>query len=60
MPDTRPRRSGGAIRISSPSADTVNMVEPIPPSDRNSRSCQYVCATAQRPVETATTVSPVM
>ena len=39
-PATRPRASGGEIRIISPSEDTVNIAEPIPPSERNNNSCQ--------------------
>jgi hypothetical protein len=40
MPATRPRASFGLIRIISPSAETKNIVEPIPPSERNTSSCQ--------------------
>lgn len=58
MPATRPRASSGLTRIISPSAETKNIVEPTPPSDRNSSSCQYVCAKAQAPVVTATISSP--
>ena len=42
IPATRPRASVGMIRIIKPSAETKNIVDPIPPSDRNSSSCQYV------------------
>ena len=38
--DARPRMLAGATRISSDSADTVNIVEPIPPSSRSAISCQ--------------------
>ena len=59
-PATRPRASGGEIRIIRPSDDTVNMADPSPPSDRNSSSCQYVCAKAHAPVDNATISSPLM
>ena len=39
-PATRPRAFGGEMRIIRPSEDTVNIAEPIPPSDRNISSCQ--------------------
>ena len=39
-PETRPRFSGGEIRISRPSAETVNMVDPMPPRPRNTSNCQ--------------------
>jgi hypothetical protein len=39
-PDARPRSGVGVSRISSAIAETVNMVEPMPPSDRKIRSCQ--------------------
>lgn len=39
-PDTRPRCSGGEMRITSASDDTVNIVEPMPPTERKTRSCQ--------------------
>jgi hypothetical protein len=57
--DARPRMLGGATRMSSESADTVNIVEPMPPSSRNAISCQYAVANAQPPVDTATTLNPI-
>jgi hypothetical protein len=39
-------------------ADTVNIVEPMPPRPRNSSSCQYVCAAATAYVEAATMRRP--
>ncbi len=39
-PVERPRSAGGVIRTSRASAETVNIVDPIPPSDRNSSNCQ--------------------
>ncbi|SHV75446.1 Uncharacterised protein [Mycobacteroides abscessus subsp. abscessus] len=39
-PWARPRISSGAMRTSSAAADTVNMVEPTPPTERNTSSCQ--------------------
>ena len=48
------------MRIIRPSDDTVNIAEPSPPSERNSSSCQYVCANAHAPVDTATINRPVM
>jgi hypothetical protein len=39
-PEARPRSSAGVSRMSSAIAETVNMVEPMPPSDRKIRSCQ--------------------
>ena len=39
-PATRPRASNGDNRIISARDDTVNMVDPAPPRDRNSSSCQ--------------------
>ena len=59
-PATRPRASGGEIRIINASDDTENIAEPRPPSDRNSSSCQYVCANAHAAVETATISRPLM
>ena len=59
-PATRPRASGGEIRIISPSEETVNMAEPSPPTERNSRSCEYVCANAHAAVDTATISRPLM
>ena len=38
--DTRPRMCLGAMRISKPIADTVNITDPMPPSERNTSSCQ--------------------
>ena len=58
MPATRPRASGGEIRIIRPSDDTVNIADPRPPSDRKSSSCQYVAANAQAPVDNATITRP--
>ena len=40
-------------------ADTVNITEPMPPSPRNTTSCQYEPAKAVAPVEIATMTSPV-
>ena len=40
IPATRPRASCGLIRIIRPSAETKNIVDPTPPSDRNSSNCQ--------------------
>ena len=40
IPEARPRMRAGASRMSSDSADTVNIVEPIPPSPRSRSSCQ--------------------
>ena len=40
MPATRPRAFSGLIRIINPSAETKNIVDPTPPNDRNSSSCQ--------------------
>ncbi len=59
-PATRPRASGGEIRIINPSDDTVNIAEPTPPSERNSRSCQYVSAKAHAAVDSATISRPLM
>ena len=42
IPATRPRASSGLIRIIKPNAETKNIVDPIPPSERYSSSCQYV------------------
>ena len=38
----------------------MNIAEPSPPSDRKTSSCQYVCANAQAPVDSATISRPVM
>ena len=57
-PVARPRSSGGASRTSRAIEDTVNIVEPIPDSDRNSSSCQYAAENAAAPVVTATMISP--
>lgn len=38
---TLPRISAGANLAISPIAETVNMVEPIPPKARNTKSCSY-------------------
>ena len=38
--DTRPRIVGGARRTSSAIAETVNIVEPMPPSPRKTSSCE--------------------
>ena len=38
--ETRPRMLGGASRTSSAIAETVNIVEPMPPSERKMSSCQ--------------------
>jgi hypothetical protein len=40
IPATLPRALCGLIRIISPSAETKNIVEPLPPSERNTSSCQ--------------------
>ena len=58
LPDARPRMLGGASRMSSDSAETVNIVEPIPPSTRSAISCQYAAAKAHAPVDTATMPRP--
>jgi hypothetical protein len=58
MPATRPRALVGEILIIRPSDDTVNMAEPSPPRDRNTSSCQYVCANAHAPVDNATISRP--
>ena len=50
-PDARPRISAGAKRTSIDTDATVNIVEPMPPSDRNTSSCQYSAANAQAPVD---------
>ncbi len=39
-PATRPRASGGEMRISNPSDDTVNIADPTPPRARKIKSCQ--------------------
>ena len=49
---------GGAKRTSIDTDATVNIVDPIPPSDRNTSNCQYSAANAHAPVETATMPSP--
>ena len=56
--DARPRIVGGASRTSIVTDATVNIVDPIPPSDRNSSSCQYSAANAHAPVDVATMPSP--
>lgn len=58
IPATRPRASCGLIRIIRASAETKNIVEPIPPSARKNNSCQYVSATAQAAVDRATISTP--
>ena len=49
----------GASRTSNDSADTVNIVEPIPASTRSTIRCQYAPANARPAVVTATTARPV-
>ncbi len=39
-PDTRPRMSLGAIRISKAIAEMLNIVDPMPPRPRKISSCQ--------------------
>ena len=58
IPATFPRALCGLIRIISPSAEMKNIVDPTPPSERNNSSCQYVCANAHAPVDTATMSRP--
>ena len=50
--------AGGASRTSIEIDETVNIVDPMPPSERNTSSCQYSAAKAHAPVETATMPSP--
>ena len=50
--------AGGAKRTSIDTDATVNIVDPMPPSDRNTSSCQYSAAKAHAPVDTATMPSP--
>src|SRR6476660_5828477 len=59
-PATRPRASGGEIRILRPNDDKENIADPRPPSERNSSSCQYVSANAHAAVDNATISSPLM
>src|SRR2546423_14705608 len=47
----RPRSRGGGSRINSAAAETGNMVDPIPPRDRSTSSCQETAAKAQAPVD---------
>ena len=58
IPDARPRNPTGARRMSSESALTVNIVEPMPPSPRSASRCQYSPANAHAPVVSATMASP--
>ncbi len=39
-PDALARSGAGVSRMSRPTAETVNMVEPTPASDRKNSSCQ--------------------
>ena len=56
--ETRPRMCGGARRTSSAIAETVNIVEPMPPSPRSTSSWAYDCANAVASEEAATTSRP--
>ena len=49
---------GGASRTSIDTDATVNIVDPMPPRERNTRSCQYCAANAQAPVDSATMANP--
>ena len=58
QPDARPRRLGGDIRTSSDKEETVNIVDPMPPTTRRVMSCQYCAANGMAAFVIATTATP--